>query len=354
MNKVDTSKLPRQPMQVVEAFLNCLTVEKNVSPRTTESYRVALRRFASYLSSPDRTGPLSGLTALSGKMRFWRGRPSKPWKERWTWADVTRDIVRDFLGFLRQEGYKDTTCAQQVGALRSFYKFLVMEEIVVANPMGDFPIPKRARTLPRTLTIPEMEDLIAAPLVLPRWKKGTYSKRRRRIMAAKERDHAMLELLFATGIRISELVGLDVDDIWLTEENPRIRVMGKGSKERVVPIHDRCRETLVVYVEKYRPRLRQDVGEKALFLTHMGKRGRLTRAGAHLILTHYSKALGLADFTPHKARHTFATLMLDGGAGLLAIKEFLGHESVSTTQIYAHVSVSHLRETYDRCHPRAR
>ena len=331
----------RTPMQTVEDFLSFLVIEKNVSPLTVKGYRRDLRQFIQYLDTRNGSDSPSRLTALSKKLGFRR-------VARDGWPAVTRDVVRDFMAYFRQRGYADATCAHEVGSLKSFFRFLTMEEIVPRNIMEDFATPKVAKTLPKTLTAQQAKALVEAPL-----KAGWSSRKKKYTRMTAARDRAILELLYASGIRISELVGLDVDALYLDGENPRIKVFGKGSKERVVPIHDQCRETLLFYLENVRPWYIRDKSGEALFLNYHHGGARLTRMGAYLVVKKWAKAIGLPDLSPHHLRHTFATLLLEGGADLISISTFLGHASVATTQIYTHVSVAHLREVYDRTHPRA-
>lgn len=234
-----------------------------------------------------------------------------------------------YLGRLRRLEVAPATLMRKLSAIRSFYRFLAREEIISADPTMNLPAPRLVRHLPSVLPIEEVERLLAQPDVsTPR---GL-------------RDRAMLELLYATGLRVSELVGLKRGEVNL--EMGLVRCVGKGSKERIVPVGRPALEALSQYL-----RAREDASS-ALFL---GNRGRpLSRVSCWRMIGRYARQAGIRTaISPHTLRHSFATHMLDGGADLRTIQELLGHASVATTQIYTHVSVDRLREAYAAYHPRA-
>jgi integrase/recombinase XerD len=195
------------------------------------------------------------------------------------------------------------------------------------------------KTLPKALSVSEIDELLEQP--------------NKRTTPESKRDKAMLELVYATGMRVSELVSLDLDSIELHNNRATVRCLGKGGRERLIPIHEQAVRALRVYLEEARPELARSRRERALFINRRGER--LTRQGFWLILKNYAKSANISsDVTPHTLRHSFATHMLRGGAPLRNVQELLGHANISTTQVYTQLTDEHVRRVYDNAHPRAR
>jgi len=292
-------------------FLTYLSVEKGASANTVAAYRNDLQQLADFIGS-------------------------KPGAKGWQSLD--RSTVQDFILHLKERGYTETSVARKVAAVRSFFAFLSAEGIVAANPTEGLTSPRVGKTLPRAISPNEVDELLEQPA--------------RRATPEAKRDRAMLELLYATGMRVTELVSLDTTHINLDPRSPYVRCMGKGAKERTIPIHDQALEALVDYLEEGRPLMVRNRDEAALFVNRRGER--LTRQGFWLILKGYAKSANLsADITPHTLRHSFATHMLRGGMPLRNVQEMLGHANISTTQVYTHLTSDHVREVYEKAHPRA-
>jgi integrase/recombinase XerD len=293
-------------------FLTFLSVEKGASTNTVAAYRNDLQQLADFIGA-----------SANGN----------------GWDGVDRSRVQDFILDLKQRGYTETSVARKVAATRSFYAFLSAEGIVPANPTEGLTSPRVGKTLPKAISPNEVDELLEQPAM--------------RNTPEAKRDRAMLELLYATGMRVTELVSLDITSVSAGDRNPYVRCMGKGAKERTIPIHDQAFEALRDYLEDGRPLLLRMKDEPALFLNRRGER--LTRQGFWLILKGYAKAANLsAEVTPHTLRHSFATHMLRGGMPLRNVQEILGHANISTTQVYTHLTSEHVREVYDKAHPRSR
>lgn len=298
----------------VKDFLEYLAVERGYSKNTLSAYEIDLSQFLDFL----RRG---------GKENSW-GEVSK------------EDIVSYVLHLRGDRRYSSSTVARKVAAIKSFFKFLSQEEVVPGNPTTGLDSPKVERRLPRVISLEEVKQILAQPAE-----------------AAAEgdpkalRDQALLELAYATGMRASELVSLNLDDVNLASAS--VRCLGKGSKERIIPIHPRAIRALQAYLERGRVRFLKDPHERALFLNQRGQR--LTRQGLWLILKEYVTRAGIpVRVTPHTLRHSFATHLLDGDADLINVQQLLGHANVSTTQVYTQVTTNRLREVYERSHPRAK
>jgi integrase/recombinase XerD len=293
----------------IEAFLQFLELEKGYSGNTLAAYRNDLEQFAQAMEE-------EGISS---------------------WEQVNQDVIIDYIMSLREREYASSTVARKIAALKSFFHFLAAEEIISDDPTLNLDSPKVKKRLPVTLSYEEVERLLDAP-------KGSSPKA--------IRDKALLELLYATGMRVTELVSLDLEDINLASATVRVR-QGKGSKERIIPIHSRAVEALREYLAKARRMLLKSPEERALFLNHRGER--LTRQGLWLIIKQYVREAGIkTEVTPHTLRHSFATHLLNGKADLRHVQELLGHANISTTQIYTHISSERLREIYDESHPRAK
>jgi integrase/recombinase XerD len=288
-------------------FLVYIKVEKGLSPRTVEAYGRDLRRWVEFISRQGKSSP----------------------------QEVEREEITSFLEELRRQGLSSRSTARVTASLRGFSRFLMEEGVTDRFTAVDLPSPRHAQRLPRVLGREEVEALLDQPMLED---------------PPGLRDKAILETLYGTGIRISELTGLDLEDMDLGERE--LRVLGKGSRERVVPIGGAAAEALRDYITTARPRLARGPRQRALFLNQRG--GRLTRQGAWGLVKKYACRVGLKDkMTPHTLRHSCATHLLENGADLRYIQELLGHASVSTTQIYTHVSRSRIKEIYLKAHPHA-
>jgi integrase/recombinase XerD len=299
----------------VERFLDHLTVERGLSPNTLAAYRRDLHRYVSFLAT-------WGIT-----------------DEAEAGADAVSSFVVELSSAIHGEDrlpYKASSIGRTLSAVRSFHGFLLREGDVLGDPMSGVSRPKVSRGLPRPLTVDEARRLLEAPFA------GT---------PAGLRDRAILELLYGSGLRISELVGLDVDDLDLEEGS--VRVLGKGGKEREVPVGRLGRKAVTAYLRGGRPDLAGPRSRGALFLNQRG--GRLTRQGCAQLLAKHVQGAGIRRrVTLHTLRHSFATHLLEGGADVRVVQELLGHASVATTQVYTLVTKEHLQEVYYTSHPRAR
>ena len=290
----------------LEPFLDFLALERGVRSRTCEAYGSDIRRFFAYLEESGVGGP----------------------------GEIGHQVLDDYTAHLLQQGLAATSIRRAQSALRAYFGFLTAEEIVLEDPTGRMARPAAARKLPEFLSQDEAARLVEAvdadsPVY---W-----------------RDRAVLELLYATGMRVSELTGLSLGD--LDAEHGSTLVFGKGGRERLVPIGTVALEVLARYLNSVRPRLDQGVGKGALFLNRRG-----TRLGRMSVWTIVSRAAARAGIerrvSPHTLRHSCATHLLEGGADLAAVQELLGHADISTTQIYTHLDREYLRETHRRFHPR--
>ena len=295
----------------VGEFLVFLAVEKGASSNTIAAYKNDLQQLADFIGSR---------ASSDG------------------WRSLSRSDIQDFILNLKERGYTETSVARKVAAVRSFFAFLAAEGSITANPTEGLSSPRVGKTLPKAISPNEVDELLEQPA--------------RRSTPEAKRDRAMLELLYATGMRVTELVSLDMENLNLDPRSPFVRCIGKGAKERSIPIHDHALEALNGYLEDGRPMMVRNHDEPALFVNRRGER--LTRQGFWLILKGYAKSANLGDgVTPHTLRHSFATHMLRGGMPLRNVQEMLGHANISTTQVYTHLTSDHLREVYERAHPRA-
>ena len=296
----------------VEQFLNYTTVERGLSPNTLAAYRNDLTQLVDFLQSRD--------PSLQGNG---------------AWKRVGTEALTAFVLDLNERGYSDKTKTRKVASTKAFFGFLLEEAVIDKNPMEDFASPGVGESLPETLSVEEVEALLtvngdATPMSL--------------------RDRAIIEVMYATGVRVSELVSLDIDDVDLDENF--VRCMGKGSKERIIPLHDEAVETVREYLKHGRSSMAGATAGRALFVSRKG--GRLTRQALWLILKTRAQAAGIErKITPHTLRHSFATHLLIGGAPLRHVQELLGHASITTTQVYTHLTSEHVRSQYEAAHPRA-
>ncbi len=299
--------------EVVENFLHYMTVERGASPNTLSAYRNDLEQLSEFLH------PLNTIP-----------------DEHIAWDEVTEQTISEYVLHLHGLGYSETTRARKIASTKSLFGFLVDEGALEGNPTINVSAPKIGRSLPKALSVEEVDRLLAAP--------GEVHT------PEAVRDQAMLELLYASGMRVSELLSLDIEDVSI--ESGTVRCLGKGGKERVVPIHSKAIESVRFYTAEVRPGLQRSKSTNALFLNRRGNR--LTRQGFWLILKGYCQRTGLnSKITPHTLRHSFATHLLHGGAPLRHVQELLGHASINTTQVYTHLTSDHIRSEYDHAHPRA-
>ncbi|ABO50500.1 tyrosine recombinase XerC subunit [Desulforamulus reducens MI-1] len=295
---------------LIDNFVNYLKVQKNFSIHTIEAYQKDL---------------FDGLDYFSIVL-------NKP-IEKMDHASINSSLVREFLAYLRQKNLSRATVARKLASWRAFFKFLYNERLAYTNPMLRVANPKREKRLPKFLYQEETKQLVEAPDHSP----------------LGIRDRALLELLYATGIRVSELVALDLSNIDLARGY--IRVMGKGSKERVVPFHQSAVAAMKEYCRNARPKMVIKDCE-AVFVNYKGTR--LSDRGIRKIVDKYCQRLGMKlNVSPHTIRHSFATHLLDNGADLRSVQELLGHVSLSTTQIYTHVTKKKIKRVYKMSHPRA-
>jgi integrase/recombinase XerC len=303
----------------IREFIHYLSAERNASPNTCRAYLKDLEDFEIFLRS-------SGL-CLSPKGNI-------------EIEKVDRLAIRRFLSFLHRKNRK-SSIARKISTLRSFFKFLVREQIITFNPAKSIPTPKVEKYLPSTLTVDEAFRLMEAPRHPQRNSLLDGLKDHR-----KTRDRAILELLYSSGLRVGELVGLNLNQLDL--DLGIVKVMGKGRKERIVPVGMKAAEALKAYLGE-RGVL---TGEGPLFLNLKG--GRLSARTVGRLVKSYSKQSGIfRKVSPHSLRHTFATHLLDAGADIREIQEMLGHVSLSTTQRYTHLTMGKLMEVYDKAHPRS-
>ncbi|GMA52458.1 tyrosine recombinase XerD [Alicyclobacillus contaminans] len=291
----------------IARFIDYLAVERGLSANTLQSYQRDLCAFERYLQR----------TAQHGLIQ------------------AKRMEILGYLGHLKAMGRANTTVSRNLASLRSFYHYLLREEVLGTDPTLQIETPKVEKRLPKVLTVDEVERLLDAP----DWK-----------TPAGARDKAMLELLYATGIRVSELVSLRVDDVNLSAGF--LRCIGKGAKERIIPIGEYAQQTLLHYLQFGRSKLCREPESGALFLNHHGQQ--MSRQGFWKILKKYADTASIhKHITPHTLRHSFATHLLERGADLRAVQEMLGHADISTTQIYTHVTRARMKEVYMQAHPRA-
>lgn len=305
--KTGCGQIPSGLDALIDEFLHYLSLEKGASPHTLDGYLRDLGQFCGFVAD--------------------QRMPCEP-------GSLDHDLVRSYVAHLWAKGYSRASIGRKLSSLRSFMRYLAREGYLDRNPAKGILTPRLTRRLPDFLYEEDMKALLERPFP----------------SELGLRDRAILELLYSSGLRVSELVGLDLGDISL--EAGYVTVLGKGKKERVVPVGSFARSAIRDYIEKLRPSLVKDREAKALFVNRRGQR--LSVRGVQRIVDRYVGLLaGWKKASPHTMRHTFATHLLEGGADLRATQELLGHASLSTTQIYTHVTRKRLREVYDRAHPRA-
>lgn len=296
----------------IKKFIDHLRYERNLSEETIRSYSADLAQFSGFLDEEFEAGK----------------------KHRAKDVDVLS--IRSFVGFLHKERRKKSSIERKIVAIRSFFRYLCKEGILNSNPASAISLPKKEKRLPKYLSVDEIFHFLNSPdKTTPQGK----------------RDSAILELLYATGIRVSELVGLNLNDVDFREMT--IRVIGKGKKERLLPFGSKALETMKEYLLVFSPKREKGPSPDAFFLNLRG--GRLTSRSVRRIVDKYIKQTSImTKISPHSIRHSFATHLLNAGADLRSIQELLGHSSLSTTQKYTHLDAAKLMEVYDKAHPRAR
>lgn len=292
---------------VLQDFIYYLSVEKGLSSNTLDSYGRDLKKYLAFLKE-------NGIKEL---------------------PEAGREEISRFLNVQREKGLANTSVTRSLASIRSFYQFLLKEQLIQANPARELETPRSEKHLPNVLSCDDVDLLLEQP------ENGK---------AAGKRDKAMLEILYATGVRVSELVSLDMNNVNI--KMGFLRCTGKGSKERMVPLGSAAIKSLQEYLKDGRGKMLKNKEEKALFVNQQGKR--LTRQGFWKILKKYSRMAGInGEITPHTLRHSFATHLLENGADLRSVQEMLGHADISTTQIYTHLTRQKIKEIYNQTHPRA-
>ena len=315
----------------IEKFLNCLQNERNVSRHTLRNYASDLEQFHTYLSPPD--SPQVKVT------------------------DIDHRVIREYLGYLHDKKLQKSSMARKLAALRSFLKFCAREGMVRENAARLVATPKLPKRVPSILSAEEMNEFLdgLANVRRPKAKRPSARASEAEQSAALllQRDRAILELLYASGLRVSELTGLNIEDVDRKER--MLRVLGKGNKERIIPYGSKAEEAF----ERYWPirgklltRSRNSGDGRAVFLSHEGRR--MGTRSVTRVVKKYVRLMNVNwDLHPHSLRHAFASHLLADGADLRAIQELLGHSSLSTTQRYTHASIRQLMEVYDKAHPHA-
>ena len=286
----------------IKEFMEYLIIDKKYSENTVKAYNNDLKKFDNFIKKQIQ--------------------------------NINETDIKNYIKHLNIEKNDTKTISHNISTLRSFYKFLLIEKKVNKNPMEYIELPKIKKTLPKPLSIEEIDKLLDIQL------KDPFSYR----------NKAMLELMYSSGLRVSELINVNIHDI--DTSNCIIRIMGKGSKERIVPLGDYAIKYIELYLKEYREKIIKKELNDYLFLNNHGKK--MTRQGFFKILKQIAKEKNIkTEFSPHTLRHSFATHLLNGGADLRSIQEMLGHSDISTTQIYTHVSKEKLKENYNNFHPHA-
>jgi integrase/recombinase XerD len=293
----------------IDMFLDHLVAEKGASVNTRSAYKNDLSIFREVQQNVDKNATLNSLAVNS---------------------------AAQFLSVLDERGYSNSSKSRKIASAKSFFRFLVDEQLVEQNPFAAVNQPKAGTALPKALSIEEVDELLVAASQVQN--------------AEDARDRVMIELMYAAGLRVSELVGMNLRDIDF--ETNSVRVSGKGSKDRSVPIYESCSLMILEYIELVRGGNSSHKDESALFLNR--RRTRMTRQAFWLRLKQVATKAGISsNITPHVLRHSFATHLLHGGASLRHVQELLGHANIATTQIYTHLTNEHVRNEYQKAHPRA-
>ncbi|MFC3038985.1 site-specific tyrosine recombinase XerD [Virgibacillus xinjiangensis] len=294
--------------EALNDFFHYLQIERGLSENTLKSYKRDLDKYIKYVEKIE---------------------------QKTSWNQVTRHVIIGFLHWLKDDGKSSATISRHISSIRAFHQFLIREQIVNQDPSLHIETPRKERKLPDVLSMKDIDELLSikgkSPLAI--------------------RNQAMLELLYATGLRVSELISLNVSDLHLTMGF--VQCLGKGGKERIVPIGKTAEKSILTYLEEARGLLvKRRPYENTLFVNHHGKP--LSRQGFWKILKAAAREAGIEKtITPHTLRHSFATHLLENGADLRIVQEMLGHVDISTTQVYTHVTKSRLTDVYKTFHPRA-
>lgn len=313
--------------RTISSFLQHLIVEKGFSRNTSDAYRNDLGQFWDFLQDTTNGGNGNGNDSLNGSPNG-----------GFIWSTVDINVLNKYIEDLRvRKGYRDATTARKVASIKSFFGFLSENSIITEDPTESLGSPRVGRTLPKFLPEEDVSNLLDTA-----YKSGTNEG---------QRDAVIMELLYATGLRVGELVSLNIQDLDLSESY--IRCMGKGSKERIVHLYPKALEELRRYLKQARiALLGHRRSEQSLFVNHRGER--LTRQWVWTILKTYAQKAGITqNITPHTLRHSFATHLLQNGASLRHVQELLGHSSISTTQVYTHLTNGYVQKEYAKSHPRA-
>jgi len=298
----------------IHSFLTYLNVEKGFSGNTLAAYQNDLQQLYFYVEQE-----------------------AAKQKATPDWETFGRPGMLGYLLQLKERNYATTTVARKMASAHSFFDFLMAEGKLKRNPIENISSPRLGKPLPKAMTISQVRCLLDQPDKLT--------------TVEAQRDKAILELLYASGMRVTELVSLNLGDVDLS--NGSVRCFGKGHKERLIPVYQQAVICVEKYLKEARPKLSRNQEETALFLNHRGDR--LTRQGLWQILKGYARDADLDEgITPHTLRHSFATHMLNGGADLRSVQELLGHANISTTQVYTHLTSEHLKKSYEKAHPRAK
>lgn len=292
---------------LLDSFLSYLAVEKGLSENTLESYGRDVGKFLEFLNS-------KGISKVSS---------------------VKYQDISDYLANSKEKGFNPATIVRSIVSIKQFFKYLIIEKLITEDPAAQIKTPKMKKAIPGVISLDDVESLLKAP------DESTPEGLR---------DSAMLEVLYASGIRVSELIGLKLNDV--NFDHGYVIVYGKGSKERLVPVGEKARTKLTEYLLDGRPAILKSRDSKALFVTRRG--GGMTRQGFWKLIKNYSLKAGISKkISPHTLRHSFATHLLERGADLRTIQVMLGHSDISTTQIYTHVESERLKEIHKKYHPRA-
>ena len=310
--KMEISNNTKSSLQLtiyIDQFIDYLSVERAATSNTIKSYKIDLLQFTRFIS-----------------------------KDKASWKQVSTDDIYMFMKQPNFTSMESSTKSRKLATIRSFFSFLHKDEIINFDPAQDIKTYKSKNHLPKVLSITQALKLIKTPLRIS-------------TTPTAFRDQAMLQLTYASGLRVSELVNLDIDDIDLTTQ--KVRCLGKGNKERIIPFHNQAKISIHEYLNKFRSQYKNIKSNKALFINIRGSR--LTRQSFWLIIKKYAAINEMSDeMTPHTLRHSFATHLLLGGAPIRHVQELLGHANIATTQIYTHLTKEFIREEYDQSHPRSK